>query len=117
MGDFAMLTRIQRGRGEELRRHLYGIPEDPSPFARRDPGMTHTMRLVVVQTDVPRLLFSSRFDGPERDYLTWFAGLAAAPVVCSFCYEPGPPGAEPLRNYMLDVLDGKAHGRLPDTYP
>ncbi len=114
MPEVAVLTRVRHGCGQELRSRLRALrPTDshPNPFAGLSQG-THFARFVVLDIGAPHLLFTSRFDGSERSYLTALAGVEAACAIWELCVEPDPVNPGTLGDYLL-------HGgaaRVPASY-
>jgi hypothetical protein len=98
MGQVAIITAVTAGRAGELRAYLStqlprdapptgAGPADPpaSPFTGVLPP-THFARFVVIEMhDEPYLFFSSRFDGPTRDYLRALADTEQALTIWSHC--------------------------------
>ena len=102
MGEVLILTPVTRGQVTHLRRQLDGLPRDRAPTAPderravpRSPFSgalppTHFARLVVIELDdVHHLLFSSRFDGPVREYLMALAATETALAIWDHCHWPG----------------------------
>jgi hypothetical protein len=114
MTEVAVLTRVRAGEGEALSSYLRALraqARDPSPFAGLSLG-THFARFVVIELGTPHLLFTSRFDGPERDYLKALSGHADAQAIWTYCVEPDPVSQPALLAYLMD--DKRA--RLTPSY-
>jgi hypothetical protein len=119
MPEIGILTPVGRGNEERLRSLLREISKSrlpapparaaledglPSPFAEMPPR-THFARLVVIDIREPHLLFTSRFDGDERDYL---AALATAPktaAIWGHCKRPAPVDSGTLADYFISGPD------------
>jgi hypothetical protein len=111
--EVAFLTPVAAERGEDLRTLLRALSAEgrESPFAGLSLG-THFARFVVIDIGEPHLLFTSRFDGCERDYLTALAAIATAREIWEHCVRPDPVDERSLREYLLeDRAD-----RVPASY-
>jgi hypothetical protein len=95
VGDVVVYAPVLPTLETALRAHLRGL--GASPLARL-PLPTHFARWVVVPVDGPRLLFSSRFDGPADRYLDALARLEEAAEIWSHCEGREGPGG--LREYL-----------------
>ncbi len=114
MPEVALLTPIAHGRAQALRACLRGLPTSPresSPFANLWLG-THFARFVVISVGEPQLLFTSRFDGDEREYLSRLAAREQAWKIWEHCVKPDPVNEDSLRDYLLD----DAAARVPESY-
>lgn len=110
MPEVALLTQVKRGSEQELRDYLRALQaQDPMPFANLG---THFARFVVIDVDGPHLLFTSRFDGKEAEYLTALAAVGAATEIWGHCVEPDPLDRDSLCKYLLK--DRAA--RVPASY-
>jgi len=122
MPELATLTRVKEGEGGHLRTYLRGLsspalrPAAPaggldadasSPFAGLLPDGTHFARFVVVDIPAPHLLFSTRFDGDEDEYLAALADTEAARRIWERCREPSPVNRETLHRYLLCDEDAR----------
>jgi hypothetical protein len=100
MGQAGIITGVTAGRTDDLERYLSALPRDippakgapaavpRSPFTGALPP-THFARFAVIELDSdPYLFFSSRFDGPPRDYLRALAGTEHALAIWSHCQVP-----------------------------
>jgi hypothetical protein len=101
MSELTVLSAVRAGREEQLRGTLRRLHSDggPRPFAG---DRTHFARLVVIEMDGPRLLFTSRFDGDEESYLAAIARAPVAPAVWGECEIVGEPTAETLLDHLRD---------------
>jgi hypothetical protein len=98
MGQVTIITAVTAGRAGELRAYLSAqLPRDApptragpaeppaSPFTGALPP-THFARFVVIEMHAePYLFFSSRFDGPTRDYLRALAHTEQGLTIWSHC--------------------------------
>lgn len=98
MGQVAIITPVRQGQADALRSYLRTkLPRDTppngagptetavSPFTGVLPP-THFARFVVIDLDDrPYLFFSSRFDGPAKEYLRAIARTADALPIWSHC--------------------------------
>ncbi|HEX4189313.1 MAG TPA: hypothetical protein VHY83_15600 [Solirubrobacteraceae bacterium] len=104
MTEVAVLTRVKPGEGENLRDYLRGPDVHgrvPSPFAGLAKG-THLARFVVIETDAPHLLFTSRFDGDERAYLKALSERREAREMFERCVKPDPVSQASLLAHLSD---------------
>jgi hypothetical protein len=118
MGQLGIITPVVEGRADDLERYLRtNLPRDEAPTAGgRTPTptspftgvlpSTHFARFVVVDLDDrPHLLFSSRFDGPAREYLRALARTPQALTIWGHCHigEEGQPLTTPeLERHLCD---------------
>jgi hypothetical protein len=121
MPELALLTPVRDGKAGGLRKLLRSLPrgaeaEDASASVLRSPfaglSVTHFARLVVIDTGSPQLLFTSRFDGEERAYLSKFAASASAREIYRRCKRPqrGDPDQldeQRLLDYLLNCRDDR----------
>jgi hypothetical protein len=110
VSEVAVLSVVRPDRADPLRSTLRGLRRDgkPDPFAGE---RTHFARLVVIELEGPRLLFTSRFDGDERPYLQAIAGAGSAASVWGECEIGGEPTPERVLEHLLDP-----HVRLQGDY-
>jgi hypothetical protein len=104
MTEVAVLTRVKPGEGENLRDYLRGPQvhgRARSPFAGLAKG-THLARFVVIETDAPYLLFTSRFDGDEREYLKALSERREAREIFERCVKPDPVSQASLLAHLSD---------------
>jgi hypothetical protein len=103
--EVAILTPVADGRAEDLRALLRGLrvdPAGPSPFAGVGAG-THFARLVVLELDgEAQLLFTTRFDGDEPEYLGGLAARPEAIEVWRRCVRPTGDDVASLRRYLIE---------------
>jgi hypothetical protein len=113
-GALTVLTPIAPGAEPDLRAHLEGLRERPSPLARLP--RTHFGRWVIVSQLVaekdepepdhlagPYLLFTASFDGPLDTYLDELCDELAAEAqeIWGRCTgAPQPPAGAPLKAYL-----------------
>jgi hypothetical protein len=126
MPELAVLTPVRNGEAGGLRKLLRGLPcgadgEDPSASVLRSPfeglSVTHFARLVVIDTGSPQLLFTSRFDGEERAYLSKFAASVSAREIYKRCKRPQRPHRDQLDEQRLfDYLLNFREDRLQPSY-
>lgn len=114
MPEVAFLTKVTKGQEEALRDHLRALQADDgarTPFAELA-ARTHFARFVVIASGEPHLLFTSRFDGRELDYLSDLARTDTALAIWKYCAQPRPLDNQSLRAYLL--RDRSA--RIPPSY-
>jgi len=114
MPEVAFLTKVRRGREEALRNHLRALQDGAGalpPFGELA-ARTHFARFVVIASGEPHLLFTSRFDGSERAYLSDLAATDEAIEIWEYCAQPRPLDNQSLRAYLL--RDRSA--RIPPSY-
>jgi hypothetical protein len=120
MPEVGILTPVAAGRDKGLRNLLREISRSrapdaapaagepggrpASPFAEM-PQRTHFARLVVIDIRKPHLFFTSRFDGPETDYLAALAAAAKTASIWGHCTRPKPVNAQTLSDYFLHGTD------------
>lgn len=110
MTDLTVLTAVQEGKGEDLRRYLRG-PSRREQLAGLSAG-THFARFVVIELDsAPYLYFSSRFDGAAGEYLSALVRRQEVLEIWAYCSEPKPVDETSLLAYLL-----KQQGALPASY-
>ena len=112
-GALTVLTPIQAGAEDDLRRYLEGLRASGSPLARLP--RTHFGRWVIVSELVPDdepqpdrlagpyLLFTASFDGPLETYLDELCAELAAEVreIWGRCAgAPQPPAGASLKAYL-----------------
>jgi len=95
----AILTPVKEGEVDALRGYLRGLR---AAFAGLQ---THFARMVVLDADGPRLLFSAKFDGPASDYLAAFARVDAAVEIWRHCQRPDPCNTDTLVRYLVEGAD------------
>jgi hypothetical protein len=103
----AILTPVKEGREQRLRDYLRGLDD---PFAGHGLA-THFARFVVLDTGVPQLLFSSKFDGRADHYLRRLARFEEAITIWAHCERPHHSGAEALARYLIG-----GHDRVEPSY-
>ena len=114
MGEVVLITPVEPGRVADLQgclRRLRSSDGERSPFTM-EPRRTHFARFVVVTLETPQLLFTSRFDGEERDYLGRIAGLPKTLEIFGHCQRPRPLSEATLRKYLLEDREA----RVPVSY-
>ena len=126
MPELAVLTPVRKGEAGGLRKLLRGLPRGAgsegssasalcSPFAGL--SVTHFARLVVIDTGSPQLLFSTRFDGEERAYLSKSAASVSAREIYKRCKRPQRPDPDQLDEQRLfDYLLNFRDDRLQPSY-
>jgi hypothetical protein len=127
MPELATLTRVKDGEEGNLRNYLRELsspaprPAAPaagldadgsSPFAGVLAAGTHFARFVVIDIPAPHLLFSTRFDGEESEYLAALAGVEQARRIWERCRKPSPVNRETLHDYLLN----DKHDRVQASY-
>jgi len=114
MGEVVLVTPVQPDRVAGLQGYLRGLrtrADERSPFTM-EPRRTHFARFVVIKLETPVLLFTSRFDGEERDYLEGIAAVPQALEIFEHCERPRPLTEATLRTYLLEDTEA----RIPVSY-
>jgi hypothetical protein len=116
MGDVLIITPVKAGKADALSQYLATLPRDGtsppdgpagagrSPFSGALPP-THFARLVIVELHHrPHLLFSSRFDGPAREYLRALTATEQAVTIWGHCEDTRGAAfdRESLERYLCD---------------